>query len=579
MRYSCRSFIGHNLDTSWSQYWEGGSDGQVSCLINISSTSVQLPQVGREILDQLASINSLESLSQIVEDIKNNQDYLDIRICLSVALVDGKTLYVAQLNEGYIYLQRDQSLGLLVEGKIGEIKIINGKIVDADRLLFLSPKFYLSFSQDYLLTTLASSNLSSIEETILSDLVNLDDQDLTSAALIEFRDDEPTEITAPVSESPIVPAPHLAPHQNVGVSHIPVHQTSYRRKLRLIIGIIIFFLLSGSIFYGYRQNQAKTLENKYLALETKIQQSIDQSLKLKPLSLADSLKEAQVAKDLISQAKLLNTHSDKLSAFETTVSSLLSQVGSKEYQPEFFYDTTLIAGKLNYTSLRFFSGKLYLLDSSTSKLYELSSSDKSQKLVSESDVLGNTLDFAVDKVQVTTLKEKSISVIKDGKLSGSLELKDFTPTHFHLWNGSAYFLTADNIYKSAPNNTAFSVPQIWLKPSNKLPVNTTSIAINGSIWTLTSTGAITSYTQGIKDKTIPSLSVEIKNASRLQAAPDYDKLVFTDGDNIVYVYNKAGESVSKYNYGDLKISDIALDPTSNTIFVLCTDQKIYKISL
>lgn len=577
MRYSCRPFIGHNSDNSWTQYWEGGVDGLTFCLINISSLSADLPQVGREILDQLSSIDTPQSINQTLLNIQNNPEYSKITITLSLGMLSGSQIHVAQLNDGYIYIKRGNNLSLLIEGQSGGIKVFAGTVVDRDQILFLSPKFYANFSQDYLLKTLAAKTLASIEEAILSDLVNLDDQNVTSAALVEFQQDHEEIITTPeITPTPVIKSPL---HQDIDVSHIPIRQTNRRRKIRLIIGILILILFIVSIFFSFKQNQIKSTEKKYTQLASQIQQSLEQSAKLKPLNLQNSLDEAKKAQSLLPEIKKLNVHSDKITELENQINSLLTQTGSSEYQPVFHYEASLIDNSAKFSQLRISSDKFYLLDSSGSKLYELSINDKNQRLVSDDASLQNVLDFAVDKNQVTILQDKSISVLKDGKLSGTFELKEIVPTHFHLWNGSAYFLTTDSIYKSAPNNTSFSPPQLWLKTGNLLAQNTSSIAINGSIWTLTSNGSITSYTQGIKDKTISPLSSDIKSASRLQAAPDYDKLVFTDGDSIVYVYNKAGESVSKFNYGDLEIADIALDAPSNTVFVLCTDQKIYKISL
>lgn len=575
MRYSCRSFIGHNPDHSWSQYWEGGADNSLCCLINISSFSANLSQIGREILDILPKIFDAVTLQSTLELIAANPNYSSIEISLSLALVQGDNLTVAQLNSGQIFLHRGSSLASLIDGQSDKISLISGQITPGDRLLFVSSNFFTQFPLDYLRATLSLTTVSAIEEVVLGDLVNLDDQNLVSAALIEFEQDQ----AQPVEVGPVAVSTPIPVHHDAKVSHLPIASSASRRKTRLIIGIIILFLFTGSIIFTSRQNQAKKIEAQYLALETQIQQSIDQSIKLKPLNLESSRQEAQKAQDLLTNIRSLKIHSDKIESLEKSVTELLNTSGSSEYSPEFYFDTSNIAGQKNFTLLRSYSSKLYLLDPADTKLFELSISEKQHRLISDDTALSTTIDFAVDKNLITLLSPKSISVLKDGKPSGSLEFKDLSPIHFHMWNSAAYYLTSDSIYKSAPNSTAFSTPQNWLKTGNNLPTNTTSISINGSIWTITASGSITSFTQGVKDKTIPSLSSEIKSASRLQAAPDYDKLAFTDGDNIVYIYNKAGESVSKFNYGDKKILDIALDPPSNTVFVLCTDQKIYKIIL
>ena len=74
-------------------------------------------------------------------------------------------------------------------------------------------------------------------------------------------------------------------------------------------------------------------------------------------------------------------------------------------------------------------------------------------------------------------------------------------------------------------------------------------------------------------------STVLTDVSNLVTSKDADLLAFTDKGNQVYTYNKSGQSLSQYNFGNLKILSLAYDSAINAIFVLCQDRHLYKISL
>jgi hypothetical protein len=65
--------------------------------------------------------------------------------------------------------------------------------------------------------------------------------------------------------------------------------------------------------------------------------------------------------------------------------------------------------------------------------------------------------------------------------------------------------------------------------------------------------------------------------SNLDVTQEKELLTFVDDNNIIYLYQKSGELLSKKNLGDLKINDIAFNEANNLIYILCSDQKIYSI--
>ncbi|MBU1088915.1 hypothetical protein KKA02_03495, partial [Patescibacteria group bacterium] len=148
------------------------------------------------------------------------------------------------------------------------------------------------------------------------------------------------------------------------------------------------------------------------------------------------------------------------------------------------------------------------------------------------------------------------------------------------WNNAIYLLDSNtpSVWKFNPSADSFGSIQNWIKEDN-FSNQATSIAINGKIWILKKDGTILSYLRGEEDPYKQNKEGDFKDTSNLLTTPDTNLLVFTDDSVIIYVYDKEGQSIAKYNLGDKKIHDICIHQSSNILFVLCHDQKIYKIAL
>ena len=96
---------------------------------------------------------------------------------------------------------------------------------------------------------------------------------------------------------------------------------------------------------------------------------------------------------------------------------------------------------------------------------------------------------------------------------------------------------------------------------------------------MSSSGQLQPFIRGQSDSFRPQQPIVAQKAQNLVTSIDGDMLAFTDDQTIIYVYHKNGELLAKYDLGDKKIHDIALDEASRIIYVLCHDQQIYRINI
>jgi len=625
MHFSCRSFIATSSPESWSQYWENEPDdqqiflsrGHLFALISLSSDSPDpdLKNLGRQIIDSInhhyfspdkLQLPLSESLQEAVD---KSLLLVDSSHTLSLQLLvtHKNTAFLATYNSGSILLSRPPHLSPLINSKDSGLSMLSGPLKDSDRYLLLTSSFIEKIGWEYIKQNLSVENIQSLEENFLSKLYSQPDQSLASAALVVVHSpvltqDSHTPDTSneslslpPTPSSPSLPKATLSfPKINFSGSRSPVSSDLFvdssspqllqkRRRLNIFIAIILLLALSFSSVFAYNKKQSEQKEAKFQEIKTQIEGKLSEANTVKGLSLDSAQELAKQASSLITELSTLEIHSDEITNLKSQADSLLSLTGSSEsFQPQSFYDTSLIFKDPSYKQIRLIDEKLYLFDSENHRLDSLHSSQKSTKNISQQDSLSDFSLFAYNQDIFYFLKSDSIFKLSSDSLEEVISLEDLSPspsvTDMAFWNSSLYLLDSENetIWKVPPSASDFTTPQIWLKDDTLLD-NPSSFAINGKIWVLSSTGLITPYLQGVEDNYKNPLSESNSTASNLDTTLETDILAFSTADNQLFVLNKSGESLAKFNFDKLQILDLTIDETNTQIFVLCADQHIYLV--
>jgi hypothetical protein len=91
-------------------------------------------------------------------------------------------------------------------------------------------------------------------------------------------------------------------------------------------------------------------------------------------------------------------------------------------------------------------------------------------------------------------------------------------------------------------------------------------------------GTVSPFLSGSKDSFTPSQSSQFTKADNIIVTQEKELLSFVDNNNIIYLYQKTGELLKKFNFGEFKINSIAFDEKNNFIYILGVDQKLYRQS-
>lgn len=614
MHFTCRSFIGHSQPGNWSQYWENEPDdriifsthGHLFGLINLtSSIDNDVNLLGRDLINNINTSyysNPSHDISSTINSILNQPEYQNISLSIVIAIVIGQQLNLVIFNSGEIIFKRDCQISRLLTGNNNELVYLSGIINPEDQLLLATTNFFQSLSWDTIKTFLSVDKVQDIEENFLAHLYSQDDQSSLAGVYIQMHDDiinSPSEYeeiatiqpsTLPPQE--IKPKPtniftnFLLKNRPTFVSHQDNSINKKRQKINILISVFLIICLCGSSVYGYRQNSKKQTEIHYQQLKTELNQKIDNASALKNLNLNTALSQAQESQNILNKMITLKIHPDETSQYQQKISTLLSQTGSVEnFSPSVFYDTSMIVDKPHFSQLILANNFLYLLDPTIGRLDQISLSQKSTKNISQAEGLKNSQYLDQSDGTFYILKDSEIFSVEKNDLVSKIKItdsvKDFTSGQFAFWNGSLYLLSFSDasIWKFTPNSTGFGAGKPWLKDGQRLPSNPTSMAINGDIWVIGQNGNLIPYTYGVKADFTFSSNPVITTGANLVTSLDSNLIAFSDNGSSIYVYKKDGQSMAHFNLGDRQITSLALDSTNNSIYVLCTDQKIYSFSL
>ncbi|MDD4785184.1 MAG: hypothetical protein PHH12_01895 [Candidatus Shapirobacteria bacterium] len=620
MHFTCRSFSGNSESKSWSRYWENDPDdlslkstkGHLFALININSDEDKdLNSIGHDIsyefnqtyFNSENNADILTNLSQSIDSIIKNPLYSSYKIDFITAVVLDNELYLASFGETKIVFKRQDKISILINNIDNQIETISGSIKNQDRIFLLTNSFFEKITWAKIKNFLSDSTIQSLEENFLSAIYSLPSTPLSqsdlAAALIEIESADQEIITTQDDNKSVAPDPTVVVKKpsfdfskfiafingfkktkSVFISHHDSKETNKRKKISILMGIILITVLFLSIYFGYQKNQIQKNETEYQALKTEIEAQIENINKTKSLSLDSAREGAVLAQKTIEKMSALKIHQEETESLNSQLKNILSQTGSSEnLVADFLFDTNSIISNPKFQKIVFNDNKIYLLDSENGRVDYYDINTKNSKSVLISDKIKSSINLAIDKNNLYLLNKDEIVLIEKNDLTSKIKFDDVDPTDFKFWNSAAYVLDSNNqtIWKFNPNASGFSSAQNWLKNEAKLDLTADSLSINGKIWILYKNGEVSSYLSGVETQFKANQESQFTKTNSIDVTLEKELLTFVDNDNIVYLYQKTGELLSKFNLGNLKVNDLVFNEANNSIYLLCSDQKIYFI--
>ncbi len=614
MHYTCRHISVPKSSSFFSKHWETEPDdsliftkrGHLFGLITLQAENSpnDIGQIGSQIISYInqtyfsldGSLFSVR-LKFCLEQVQIR--WSDYQPSIVLVAVNGQTMAVSSLGLASLFLKRHDQFSSLLDSDTDQIQLITGPVADSDLFFLTHP---LIVNQIDNLSTFFNLDGFDDQEEFLSNQI---DNPASASLLIQVHhpvDSVTPDTDIPAKEEPVQsnplsfdstpfsPSPKLKipgflkkifAKKPLIVPHQPFKADQSKKKLNLIIGIIATLGLFISIALGtIKKNQTDKL-NQFNSLEEQITSSLDTINRVRSLNLEDAKIEAQKALELVNQMSSLSLFPDKVNDYRSQIDTILSQTGSADTKLEKFYDLVHITNNSSYSKMIYLSNQFYLLDSQTGRIdsVTLNGEGKSTALVSSDSLTKDVISFTILKSSLYALTKDGLYQVTKKDWSKQFSVDDNSYLRVNSWGSSLYLLSSNSIFKSALVNNALTDPTAWLESDQSLSSGPSDISIDSRIWVLSKSGQIEVYLRGVKDNFNLSSPPTTSTASGLIVAQDKDLLLYLADSKTVVFYTKTGELVSKYNLGNYDILSIALDEQSSILYLLASDQAIYKLAL
>lgn len=570
---------------SWSQAYNAGKLFAVLSLETQEETKEKdyLNVLGKEVLDMLEQefftleTKDLESIKKAVLETSAKIPQ-DINLSFVIGTFVNNILYVYILGNGKVSLKRNQNLGNLLESadqKTDSFKSASGFLEDGDVILLQTKQFTniisattLSEFLDNLPPHEAAENIAPLvhekEESGAAAIiinykksVEIDESILNPEVEEEIKEEKPKHSASPFY------SPTMNKKLNVSGTLKPFFtriklpknlEISHSRKVILTIVVIIIVVFAGSVVFAVKKQQDTKIQALFSGIYPQASKKYEEGQGLLDLN-------QNLARDNFSEAKKLLEEGigkfPKNSKEDKQILELLAKVNA---------------------SLQSSSG----IESSNAK--EVSAS---LSFFLSAQLKNSALYFSYDDKNIYGLTADAIySLDKNGQNKKEIIKNDSSwkqGVAIFPYFGNVYVLDKkqNQILKFVESSSGFSKANYFGESVTPDFSNAVSMAIDSSIYVLSSDGKIVKFTKGkIDNFSLTGLDTAFSNPSRIYANVNDDNIyVLDNGNSRIVVLDKNGAYKAQYKAGIIKTAkDFDVFEKDKKIYVL-SGGKVYQIDL
>jgi len=552
--------------SAWSQAYNAGNLAAVVSLTQNPSQDASLPVIGKDILNTLEAeyftleTKNLTTVKQAVQTtVEKIEDTINVSLCVAVLMEN--VLYVCIYGKGKALMKRKNKLGVLLEQNQDNTLISgSGYIESGDIVILETDQFARLISHDMLLPCLEHEKLPEIAETLFP---ILHEKQAGNAAAVAFSYTEEKQSLVPdekeinegkteqkISNEIISEKKDVEKKKEKKNVFVHMH-LSHSRKLFLTIILIILIVLGGSIYFATKKQKQTVANNLYQTTVVPAQKKYDEGKSLLDLNKNLALDDFQKAKSILTPAK---------GKFPPE---------SKENQ-----DAVLLMKKIDDALAG--TSPAQTQSTPTGKSVDASVSNTLSALLKYSDEKyvnhnGTTVYLANNDGVLTAAGKTLIKNNTDWKDIGG----------FETYLGNIYLLDKSaGIFKYVSTGNNYSKSNYFSGTAPDLS-KAAGIAIDGSIWILSTDGTILKYTHGSADSfTLKNLDKPFKNPSRIFTSIDANNVYILDnGNSRIAVLDKNGNFLTSYPDSSVSSAqDFDVFESQKKIYVLSSG-KVWEVDL
>lgn len=579
---SFAKIVANPNEYSWSQVYNSGKLFAVLSLETHGETEEKdyLNVLGKEIFDVLEQeYYSLETkdLDSIEKAVLQTSEKIpqDVSCSFAIGAYVNNILYVYILGNGKISLKRSGNLGNLLESsdqKPNSIKKASGFLQDLDVLILQTKQFSDIISISTLSEFLDNLPPSEAAENI-APLVHEKEEAGAAAIIIAYK--------SAVEEEPIIaPEEEITDEEKPQEDKFPFYSSridkkenvftkiimffsklklttkpdlNHPRKVILTIVLIIIVVFAGSVFFAVKKQEDSKIQSLFNSVYPEASKKYSEGQGLMDLNQNLAHDSFTEAKNILDKAK---NKFPKNSTQEKQVSDLLTKVNLS-------LDSTSGIESSNAKEVSGSSNNFLLAQTKNDGVYFSYDNENIYGLTSNNV-------FSLDK----NGGNKKVLIENDNIWQQAIALSPY--------NGNIYVLDKkqNQIIKFVAADSGFSETNYFSDTTPNFS-NAVSMAIDSSIYILSSNGNVEKFTKGESESfSITGLDIKLSTPKKIFTTKDTDNVYILDnGNSRVVVLDKNGAYKASYQANVIKNSeDFDVLEKDKKIHVLSGD-RIYEIEL
>lgn len=550
--------VASSTPTAWSQAYHAG--GFTAVLSLAPSPDAKEPieesnlhKMGKDMLDTLIA----EYFTLVTKDLDTVRGAVEataekkpegVRLSMVVGASVKNILYIVIVNQGKALLKRGDKVGTLLElpseASTKAIESVSGYLEHDDVVILETAQFEDVLPQHELAGMIDHHAPQELAE-MLAPKIHEAQEGGASALVFAYHEEEPSPLEKSYTPSASTNEEthhnkHEEPQEKEEKKEIKTQAffpeekqqkrpggLSHTQKIFLTIAAVLTLVLIGSIYLFLSRQQTAKRQQQFTSVYQPAKAKYDEGQSLIELNQALALDDFKSAKQTLQSAQ---NQFPKGSTEANQIQDLLTKI-----------DTSLQSAQQAPTV------QTAKAPDGASPLLSFESQTNSTYVATDA-----TIFYAADNTGVTTYSKgstKGTQVIKaDWKSIGG----------FATYLGNLYLLDQQNgITKYVPTGSTFTKTAYFAAGVSPDLSKAVSIAIDGSIWILTSDGTVTKYTRGKQDTlTLSGLNKPLSAPSVIVTSVDDNNVYIVDkGNSRLVVVKKTGEFITDYQAGIIKHAD------------------------
>ncbi len=507
----------------------------------------------------------------------------------------GQVLYLAQLGSVQVYLRRDGKARLIAEGgEDNEITASSGILKNNDEVFIVTKGVELSAEGELLTTEDENAGDPHLGEAALKLTVDIetvpDEEEVVAFADTAEGESATGFITRVRVQFRRLLTNLVGRGKDIYVEKPPELslRPSSSRSTQVIIGVLIVALVVSTLFTIRQRRRVIRTEavDEALQLAEKNLQSAESLLDLNNLKARELLRESEQRLEIVSA---YNIKTEEINNADVRIQTLFDRVANiSRLEPQLIYDFSVQGEGVDLVDVAYSpsASTAFVADAGRRYIYELNidSEPAIENMVANID---NPRLLVYDDNTVYMLTDvgfHSINVEDSSLSSAILELPDgsnWSAVDLYLANIYLLSTTDSQIYKFSPKGSAYSESMPWLEEDADLNY-AISMAIDGNIFVLSSTGTVYKFAGGRKTElAVTNLDKPFEQPSDIATTVESRYLYVLDsGNSRAVVLDKEGRYQEQYlwesNLGTCK--DLLLDELDKTVYLRC-DNSFYSFNL